>query len=121
MRPQQVEALKKFASMFDLYVIVQVDDDAGEQAVIDAMSAAGLFDHGLMDRRKLMFCETDLGRVSVARQIDSHLHVDESVAVITDLQRFLPYVALVTANAKAVPFASRSRVTKFTALSSFFS
>lgn len=120
-RPEVVEALRRFARLFDLYVIVEVDDDQGEEAVKAALKAVGLFEHGLLDERKLLFCETDMGRVSVARQIESHLHVDESVAVVTDLQRFLPYVSLVSANAKALNLPSGSNVTKFTTLASFFS
>lgn len=120
-RPEIVEALRRFARLFDLYVIVEVDDDQGEEAVKRALKAVGLFEQGLLDERKLLFCETDMGRVSVARQIESHLHVDESVAVIADLQRFLPHVSLVTANAKALNLPAGSNVTKFTTLSSVFS
>lgn len=120
-RPEMVEALRRFASLFDLYFIVEVDDDQGEEAIKAAVKAAGLFENGLLDERKLLFCETDIGRVSVARQIESHLHVDESVAVVADLQRFLPYVSLVTANAMSLSLPAGRNITKFTTLSSFFS
>lgn len=117
---ESIAPLKSFASMFELYVVVRVDDDEMEQAVTDAFKAAGLFDRGLMDPRKLLFCETDIGRISVARQLESQLHIDENKSVISDLQRFLPTVALVYPDARSASDVVGRNVVKYTSLSSFF-
>lgn len=121
LRPEVVPHLRSFSRMFDLYFIVEVESDEAEEAVAAALKDAGLFEPGLLDRRKLLFCETDMGKASIARQIESQLHVDESTAVVNALQRFVPYVSLVTANAKSLAMPSGSNVTKFTSLASFFS
>lgn len=93
---------------FDLYFIVEAQCDEAEEEVTAALTDAGLFEPGLLDRRKLLFCETDMGKASIARQIESQLHVDESTGVVNALQRFVPYVSLVTANAKSLAMPSGS-------------
>lgn len=119
LRPEIVRPMKNFASMFDLYFIVEVESDEAEEQITKALSDAGLFEQGFLDKRKLLFCETDMGKASIARQVESQLHVDESVAVINALQRFVPYVSLVTSSAKSLAMPSGSNVTKFTSLASF--
>lgn len=117
-----VSPLKSIASMSELYVVIRVDDDLVEHAVTDAFAAAGLFDRGLLDRRKLIFCETDIGRVSVARQLEPNIHIDESVQVISDLQRFLSMVALVSPDANHPLSDSLGRnVAKFPSLAALYS
>ena len=117
-RPDLVSTARSFARAFDLYLVVHVESDDAEAAVRDAVQAAGLFDAGL-DERKLLFCETDLGKVSIARQLETHLHVDESVAVVAALQRFVPYVALVTRAAAQVSLPQGPNLVKMTSLATF--
>ncbi|PXF41370.1 Peroxisome biogenesis protein 22 [Gracilariopsis chorda] len=120
-QPSAVPHLKRFAKLFDLYIVVRVDDDDTERHVTDALSAVGVFEPGLLDPRKLLFCDTDTGRVSVARQLEPQLHIDETTSVITALQRFVPFVALVTPvrdSTSSQPLASN--VAAFASLASFF-
>lgn len=119
--PDTLPALKKFASLFEVYLVVRVDDDSMEHAVTDALFDAGLFGDGLLDRRKLVFCETDVGRVSVARQLESHLHIDESIDVVAGLQRFLQCVAFISPDASSFPTGVFGRnVVTYTTLGGFF-
>lgn len=121
LRTAAVEHLKRFAKLFDTYLIVRIDDDQAEHQVTEALKSAGMFESGLLDPRKLLFTETDLGRVSVARQIEPQLHIDETPEVITALQRFLFCVALVSADLHSMKTdACATNVAKFTSLSSFF-
>lgn len=120
--PDAIPHFKTLAAMFELFLVIRVDDDSMEEAVTHAFDKAGLFDSGLMDRRKLVFCETDTGRVSVARQIESQLHVDESFEIVVALQRFLPCVALVSPDARAVAADQLGRnVARFSSLGAMFS
>lgn len=120
--PDVIPQMKALASLFELFVVIRVDNDVMEQAVTKAFVDAGLFSVGLMDERKLVFCETDAGRVSVARQIESQLHVDESFEVVVALQRFLHCVALVCPDAGVIPVDMLGRnVAKHTSLSSLLS
>lgn len=113
--------LKRFAAYFDLYFVVRVDSDQAELAVTNALTSAGLFENGLLDPRKLLFCETDVGRVSVARQLEPHLHIDETLDVIVGLQRFVHFVAWVAPDAKSNTSEQLSpNVVRYNSLSSFF-
>lgn len=120
--PDTVHALRQFAALFDVYLVIRVDSDAMEVAVTKALVSAGVFAAGAMDRRKLIFCETDTGRVSVARQLESQLHVDESYDVIVGLQRFVQCMGFISPDAPAFPRDLLGRnVHLHQSLSGFFS
>lgn len=119
--PEAASPLRSIASKVELYVVVRVDDDDMEHAVTDAFASAGLFERGLLDRRKLIFCETDIGRISVARQLEPNVHIDENVEVIGDLQRFLPMVALVSPDLAGFSDALGRNVAKSSSLAAFYS
>lgn len=121
LREEIVPAFKRFTTLFDVYFIVRVDSDEAEEQVLVALRNAGMFEPGLLDERKVVFCETDVGRISVARQLEPHLHVDETPDVIIGLQRFILFVALITADTKALKEVSGNNVAKFKSLTSFFS
>lgn len=119
-RGDVVPGLVKFARLFEVYVVARVDCDEEEERVLGALRDVGLFAEGLMDERKVVFCGTSVGRVSVVRQLEPHLHVDETAQVVTGLQRFVKYVALVAPDAKSMSAPTASNVLKFPSLSSFF-
>jgi hypothetical protein len=93
-RREAAPCLKRFARVCDLYIVARVWDDAGAAAVTKALREAGAFAGGL-DERKVLFSETDGGRVSMVRQLEPHLHVDARADVIDGLRRFVKFVALV--------------------------
>lgn len=111
--------LKRFAKMCDLYVISRIADDEGEATIRSALEAAGVFAAG-MDPRKVLFCETADGRVSVVRQLEPHLHIDRRADIITSLQRFIKFVALVTPGAESIPGPTGTNVFKYETLDSFW-
>lgn len=120
--PETIQAFHQFAQLFEVYLVIRVDTDSMEVAVTKALVDAGLFGDGLLDRRKLVFCETDTGRISVARQLESQLHIDESIDVVLGLQRFLQCVAFISPGAKTFPKDVLGRnVMLFNNLSAFFS
>lgn len=81
----------------DLYIIARVTSDEMETSVRKALRNAGAFEAGV-DERKVLFCETQQGRVSMVRQIEPHLHIDNSTAVASALQRYIKFIALVGAH-----------------------
>lgn len=119
MVPDCADALRRMAARFELFLVVKVDDDDMQHAVSKAFESAGLF--GSMDRRKVVFCETDTGRISVARQLESHLHIDECFDVILGLQRFVQCVAFVSADAAGFPKDAIGRnVVVYSSIASLF-
>jgi hypothetical protein len=103
-----------------LYVVSRVRDDAMEGEVRTALREAGVFAAG-MDERKVLFCETADGRVSVVRQLEPHLHIDRRADIVTSLQRFIKFVAIVAPGAAAAAGApTGSNVLKFDTLESFW-
>lgn len=119
-----IPVLGKFAKLFDLYVIVRAESDEWEDkisAVFQNAEVSGF------DLRKLVFCDTVDGRVSMVRQIDPHLHIDESESVVSSLQRFIRHVAFVSstsastgASASSAAGTSKSNVLKYSSLAQFF-
>lgn len=87
-------ALCELARCSDLYLVTQVSSDAGEEAVRRALSDAGIIDSGL-NPHKILFCETEMGRGSIVRQLEPAMHVDTSTAVSDALRPFVPSVLLV--------------------------
>lgn len=114
LRDDIVSVLKKFAGLFELYVVVRVDNDEAEDRISASFRNAEVTG---FDIRKLVFCDTVDGRVSIVRQIEPHLHIDEAESVVTKLQRFIKHVAIVSETAKSAPSSSNSTILKYTSLS----
>lgn len=87
--PNALAPLLEIARVCDLYVITQCASDATEQAVRDALRDAGVVDAGLNDI-KVVFCETEAGRGSIARQIEPTMHVDSAAVIVDGLRPFVP-------------------------------
>lgn len=119
LKPDCVKNLQQFASLFELYVIARIDSDENEEKLRKVLEEAKLFECGL-DPRKVVFCETETGRVSIVRQIEPDLHVDETASVVSELQRFVKFVAFISPQAKATPGLSASNVLKYSSLGRFF-
>ena len=58
----------------------QCSTDATEAAVRRALHEAGVFDAG-QHADKVLFCETEVGRGAMARQLEPSLHIDSSAQV----------------------------------------
>lgn len=116
LREEAAGALRAFARQFDVYVLVRVGSDEGEAAVRKAFAVL----EGALDERKVLFCSTVDGRVSMARQIEPQLHVDETSAVVHALQRFIKYVALVDGKESGSAAPSGSNVLRYSSLGQFF-
>lgn len=118
-RAAAVGYLKRFAKVADLYFIVWVESDGGEGEVRDALREAGVFGAGL-DERKVVFCETEGGRVSVVRQLEPQLHIDGREGVVVALQRFIKYVAVVGGDVRAEGGATGANVLRYKGLDGFW-
>ncbi len=75
-----------------LYVIVQVHSDAEQDRVRATFDAANVFTSSF-PRLHLLFCETPDAEKSMARALDSQLHVTDDAAITKDLCRFVPIIA----------------------------
>ena len=75
-----VAALLTLAATCDIYLVTQLesDSDAQEEAVMAALSAAGVFGPGACDRRKALVCATEDGRAAICRQLSPAAHLDTS-------------------------------------------
>lgn len=86
--------LGKLGKMGEVYVVVRVGSDEEEGDVTRCLDREMVFGRGV-SKDRVVFCETVIGRVSIARQIESQLHVDCSTEVVAGLQRFIKYVTLI--------------------------
>lgn len=62
----------------DVYLICQVADDIGEAAVRGALEHSRLLGPGSDQIRpqRLLFCETEVGKMSLVRQLEPKVHID---------------------------------------------
>ncbi|KAJ1930765.1 hypothetical protein IWQ60_000049 [Tieghemiomyces parasiticus] len=51
-----------------------------------------LVQRDVVDARKLLFCQTDAGKVHMVRHIDPVIHVDTAVPTLLELLPFIPYL-----------------------------
>eukprot|EP00245_Coleochaete_scutata_P005612 TRINITY_DN19274_c0_g1_i1.p1 TRINITY_DN19274_c0_g1~~TRINITY_DN19274_c0_g1_i1.p1 ORF type:complete len:299 (-),score=43.27 TRINITY_DN19274_c0_g1_i1:589-1485(-) len=84
-----VEVVQEIARQCDLYLLVRVESDASELAVMSALDDAGLFSSGSVNRDKVLFCGTDAGKASFVRQLEPEWHVDTSAEAISTLSKFV--------------------------------
>lgn len=90
-RPEIAPALSQLASTVELYLLTRVSSDEGEAEVVSALVDAGVVAAG-MNVHKALFCETVEGRVSMVRQLEPQLALDEAVEVVDALGRFVKSV-----------------------------
>ncbi|XP_078445944.1 peroxisome biogenesis protein 22-like [Wolffia australiana] len=90
-RHSSKEVLLEIAQSCDVYLMETVDDDHTEERVLAALEIAGLFDSGLLNREKVLFCGTENGRASFVRQLEPDWHIDTNTSVIQGLSRFIRF------------------------------
>lgn len=95
---QLAAALQRLAQEADLYIVAQVDSDDKEKMVMDAVKHRWqLLNHGVAEC-KVLFCETKVGRVAIARQIEPAIYIDRDEQTVLELKRFIRRVGLITSS-----------------------
>ncbi|KAJ3672285.1 hypothetical protein LUZ60_007006 [Juncus effusus] len=88
-RESVVKVLFELTKRVDLYLMETVLDDETEKRVLNALETAGIFRTGGVVKEKVLFCSTEIGRTSFVRQLESDLHVDSDLNIISQLSRFI--------------------------------
>ncbi|KAG9442330.1 hypothetical protein H6P81_018184 [Aristolochia fimbriata] len=88
-RPNVVEILLEITKSCDVYLMETVLDDESEEIALKALQDTGLFKAGGLMRDKVLFCSTEIGRVSFVRQLEPDWHVDTSLDIVSQLSRFI--------------------------------
>ncbi|KAJ3192676.1 hypothetical protein HK101_006159 [Irineochytrium annulatum] len=74
-----------------VHLIALVSSDREQEQIKELLTSSGLFRAGL-DRRRVLFCESDEGKFHIVRHIDPHTHVDADDECIRKLHPFLPRI-----------------------------
>jgi hypothetical protein len=104
---QQYETLLlRLSQECELYLVGQVKSDQEEEQIISKITSTKLTgDNPLsiveagLNQNKILFCETDRGKIAIARQLEPDVYIDIDEGVVTELARFLPLVALINTSA----------------------
>ncbi|KAJ1692482.1 hypothetical protein LUZ63_009180 [Rhynchospora breviuscula] len=88
-RESVAKVLFDLAKHCDLYLMETVLDDETEERVLSALESAGIFRPGGVMKEKVLFCSTEIGRTSFVRQLESDLHIDTNLEIISQLSRFI--------------------------------
>lgn len=113
--PSAADVVRAISLHSRVFLITQVEDDQSASNVDKALAeakitaaAGGKSDEscassdritsavGPVRSHHVLFCEKHVSKVSMARQIEPALHVDNDKATARELQRFLPRVLLIT-------------------------
>jgi hypothetical protein len=84
-RPSVVELLLEISKYCDFYLMETVLDDKSEENALAALESAGLFKTGRLNKEKVLFCSSEVGRTSFVRQLESDFHIDTSLEIISQL------------------------------------
>ncbi|KAK4776859.1 hypothetical protein SAY86_005547 [Trapa natans] len=95
-RSSVLEILLEITKFCDLYLMERVLDDESEKKVLLALEDAGIFTSGGLVKDKVLFCSTENGRTSFARQLEPDWHIDTNPEVISQLARFIKYGLLLS-------------------------
>jgi len=97
--PGATAALTALASAVDrVYLIARVAGDVGEAAARGALEAAacvGPRGAAPVPPHRLLFCDTEAGKVAAVRALGVGLHIDADGATLAALARFVPRLARV--------------------------
>jgi len=94
--PLAREAFRELCQSNDVYLITTVSGEEEAERVRAFYEGSGLHDDGL-DRRKVLFCQTNKGRESMARQIEPAVHIDSDRTIVGALRPHLKACWLVSA------------------------
>ena len=72
-----------------------MDSDSAQDAALSALKRDGVAG-GAVPAHRCLFCDTDVGRTALVRQLEPDVHVDAGAASVAELARFLPRVVHVT-------------------------
>eukprot|EP01026_Neomeris_dumetosa_P031761 TRINITY_DN2519_c0_g1_i1.p1 TRINITY_DN2519_c0_g1~~TRINITY_DN2519_c0_g1_i1.p1 ORF type:complete len:254 (-),score=6.86 TRINITY_DN2519_c0_g1_i1:384-1145(-) len=91
------EIVQEIMKVCDVYLINQVVDDFSEELIMNTLESSGLIGSGSnqFPPHKVLFCSKLEGKIAMARQLESQLHIDNDPIVIHELGRFLPRVLLI--------------------------
>lgn len=86
-----LEVLLEITKFCDLYLMDRILDDESGEKVLLALEEAGVFTSGGLVKDKVLFCSTEIGRVSFVRQLEPDWHIDTSPDIVFQLSRFIKY------------------------------
>ncbi|KAJ9549129.1 hypothetical protein OSB04_021672 [Centaurea solstitialis] len=86
-RSSVLEILSEITKYSDLYLMETVLDDESEKKVLTALENAGIFSGGLV-KDKVLFCSTEIGRMSFVRQLEPDWHIDSNPEITSQLARY---------------------------------
>jgi len=89
--------LKKLAAVCDLYLMHTCDSDAAEATVLSTLDSLELFRAGLQ-KHKMLFCQTAIGRAHMCRQLEAHVHIDTDWDVLKILKPHIPELYCIAAS-----------------------
>eukprot|EP01024_Parvocaulis_polyphysoides_P023949 TRINITY_DN2202_c0_g1_i3.p1 TRINITY_DN2202_c0_g1~~TRINITY_DN2202_c0_g1_i3.p1 ORF type:complete len:259 (-),score=26.51 TRINITY_DN2202_c0_g1_i3:191-967(-) len=96
------EIIQEMMKVCDVYLINQVVDNLSEELIMNTLESSGLIGtgQGQFPAHKILFCSKPEGKIAMARQLESELHIDNDPVVIHELGRFLPRVLLIDSEGK---------------------
>lgn len=68
--------LGQLAQLYDIYLIVHMTSEDERAQINDLLANAGLTEKGCIDRRKILYCSTEEGKIHMIRHIEPQTHVE---------------------------------------------
>ncbi|KAJ9069459.1 hypothetical protein DSO57_1018378 [Entomophthora muscae] len=90
-----VPILSILCERFDVYLIATVKSLKEKKQIEELIYSSPLARKHQLDVRKILFCQTALGRSHIVRHISPYLHVDNDIEVANQLKQFVPQIVLI--------------------------
>ncbi|KAI9298711.1 hypothetical protein K502DRAFT_362139 [Neoconidiobolus thromboides FSU 785] len=90
-----VPILQKLCEQYELYLIGTVGSKKEQKQIEELIYNSELSKKHGLDVRKVIFCETTIGRSHIVRHIEPHIHVDSEMDVIRGLRMSMSRLILI--------------------------
>ncbi|KAL1916772.1 uncharacterized protein VTP21DRAFT_5476 [Calcarisporiella thermophila] len=74
-----VPILRHLSQYYSVHLIATTSSQMERDQITSLLTSAGLFSKGGLDRRRLLFCESEQGKVHIVRHLESAVHIEGGV------------------------------------------
>ncbi|CAJ0642134.1 11447_t:CDS:2 [Entrophospora sp. SA101] len=74
-----VSFLQLICKRYDVYLVCPISNEQEKHQIISLLSNENLFSTKVIDKRKVIFCETEEGKVHIIRHIKASVHIESGL------------------------------------------
>ncbi|KAI8390978.1 uncharacterized protein BYT42DRAFT_555077 [Radiomyces spectabilis] len=98
--------LSRLSQLYDVYLLISVGSKEEQDQIQHLLDHAGLIGSDGLDKRKILFCSTEEGKIHIVRHVEPYMHVegggelDDGGNSVKKLQPFVPKLLWIATRGK---------------------